>query len=215
VAGLTATGTGLQWYSAATGGTALAPTTALTSGNYFVSQTVNSCEGPRTSVAVTLNTTPAPTGAASQSLSSSLTISSIVVIGTNVVWYASSANAASGTNPLPNTTLLTNSTYYATQTVGGCVSATSLEVTITTLSNQDSVITEFSYYPNPVNDVLNLSYSQEMNRVKVFNMVGQELSNTQINATNAQIDLSNFASGAYFIQVTSGTLIKTIRVIKR
>ena len=215
VAGLTATGTGLQWYSAATGGTALASTTALASGNYFVSQTLNSCEGPRTSVAVTVNTTAAPTGAASQSLSSLLTISSIVVTGTNVVWYASSANAASGTNPLPSNTPLTNTTYYATQTVGGCTSATSLAVTITTLANQDFDMSQFSYSPNPVNDVLNLSYSQDMNSVKVYNMVGQELMTKQVNANTAQIDLSNFANGAYFIQVTTGSAMKTVRIIKR
>ena len=215
VAGLTATGTGLQWYSAATGGTALASTTALASGNYFVSQTLNSCEGPRTSVSVTVNTTAAPTGAASQSLSSLLTISSIVVTGTNVVWYASSANAASGTNPLPSNTPLTNTTYYATQTVGGCTSATSLAVTITTLANQDFDMSQFSYSPNPVNDILNLSYSQDMNSVKVYNMVGQELMTKQVNANTAQIDLSNFANGAYFIQVTTGSAMKTVRIIKR
>ncbi len=215
VAGLTATGTGLQWYSAATGGTALASTTALASGNYFVSQTLNSCEGPRASVAVTVNTTAAPTGAASQSLSSLLTISSIVVTGTNVVWYASSANAASGTNPLPSNTPLTNTTYYATQTVGGCTSATSLAVTITTLANQDFDMSQFSYSPNPVNDVLNLSYSQDMNSVKVYNMVGQELMTKQVNANTALIDLSNFANGAYFIQVTTGSAMKTVRIIKR
>ena len=161
-----------------------------------------------------VNTTAAPTGAALQSLPSSLTISSIVVTGTNVVWYASSANAASGTNPLPNSTLLTNGTYYATQTVGGCVSATSLEVTITILSNQDFVITEFSYYPNPVKDIFNLSYSQEMNRVKVINMLGQEILSKEVNASTAQIDLSNFTSGTYFVHVTSGSATKTVKVLK-
>ena len=193
----------------------MASTTALASGNYFVSQTLNSCEGPRASVAVTVNTTAAPTGAASQSLSSLLTISSIVVTGTNVVWYASSANAASGTNPLPSNTPLTNTTYYATQTVGGCTSATSLAVTITTLANQDFDMSQFSYSPNPVNDVLNLSYSQDMNSVKVYNMVGQELMTKQVNANTALIDLSNFANGAYFIQVTTGSAMKTVRIIKR
>jgi hypothetical protein len=166
-------------------------------------------------VLVTVNTTAAPTGATTQSLSSLLTIGSIVVTGTNVVWYASSANAAAGINPLPSITPLTNTTYYATQTVGGCASTTSLAVTITTLANQDFDMTQFSYYPNPVNDMLNLSYSQDMNSVKVFNMVGQELLNKEVNASTVQIDLSSFANGAYFIQVTTGTAMKTVRVIKR
>ena len=215
VAGLTATGTGLNWYATSTSATALASTTALATGTYYVSQTLNSCQGPRASVAVTVNTTAAPTGAATQSLSSLLTVGSIVVTGTNVVWYSSSANAAAGTNPLPNTTVLSNATYYATQTVGGCTSATSLAVTITTLGNQDFDMTAFSYYPNPVNAILNLSYSQALTNVKVFNMLGQQLLAKEVNANTTQIDLSSFANGAYFIQVATESATKTVRVIKR
>ncbi|WP_367175040.1 putative Ig domain-containing protein, partial [Flavobacterium sp.] len=61
VANLVATGTALKWYSVATGGTALTSTTALSTGNYYVSQTVNSIESARTTVAVTVNVTVAPT----------------------------------------------------------------------------------------------------------------------------------------------------------
>ncbi|MFB9088454.1 Ig-like domain-containing protein, partial [Flavobacterium paronense] len=73
VANLVATGTSLQWYSVATGGTVLASTTALVSGNYYVSQTVNLIESPRTAVAVTINTTASPT-ASSQAFCTSATV---------------------------------------------------------------------------------------------------------------------------------------------
>lgn len=57
VADLTASGTGIQWYAASTGGTALAGTTALVSGNtYHASQMVSGCESARTSVSVILTT---------------------------------------------------------------------------------------------------------------------------------------------------------------
>ena len=57
VASLTATGTGIQWYAAATGGTPLATTTALVSGTtYYATQTLNACESTtRLAVIVTLN----------------------------------------------------------------------------------------------------------------------------------------------------------------
>jgi hypothetical protein len=56
VADLVATGTGtINWYTAATGGTALAPTTTLVAGNYFASQTIGTCESTtRTSITVTV-----------------------------------------------------------------------------------------------------------------------------------------------------------------
>lgn len=215
VANLTANGSGLQWYTAATGGTALASTAALTSGTYYVSQSSGGCESPRTAVSVTVTSVPAPTGAATQSLSSLLTLGDIVVTGSNITWYASAANAASGTNPLPSTQLLTNTTYYATQTINGCRSAASLAVTITTLANQDFDMTQFTYYPNPVIDLLNITYSQDMTSVKVFNMVGQQLMSKQVNSNTVQVDMSNYANGAYFIQVTTENAMKTVRVIKK
>jgi hypothetical protein len=57
ISDLTATGTAIQWYAAATGGTALATTTTLVSGTtYYASQTVNGCESTtRFEVTVTLN----------------------------------------------------------------------------------------------------------------------------------------------------------------
>jgi hypothetical protein len=215
VANLNATGNGLLWYTAVTGSSALASTAPLASGTYFVSQTSGGCESTRTSVSVTITTVPAPTGAASQSLSSLLTLGDIVVTGTNIVWYASAEDAASGSAPLLPTQLLANTTYYATQTVGGCTSSTSLAVTITTLANQDFDMAQFTYYPNPVIDLLNISYSQDIANVKVFNMIGQQLMSKQINSNSAQIDMSDYANGAYFIQVTTDTAMKTVRVIKK
>ena len=49
---LVATGTSLQWYSASTGGSALALTTSLSTVTYYASQTVGSCESARTAVPV-------------------------------------------------------------------------------------------------------------------------------------------------------------------
>jgi hypothetical protein len=56
VANLTATGTNLQWYDVATGGTALVSTTALVTGTtYYASQTIGTCESTRTAVGVSIN----------------------------------------------------------------------------------------------------------------------------------------------------------------
>jgi hypothetical protein len=60
---LTATGTGLLWYNAATGGTGLttAPipnTSSVGAIDYYVSQTVAGCESPRTKITVTTNAAP-------------------------------------------------------------------------------------------------------------------------------------------------------------
>ena len=164
---------------------------------------------------IIVSVTAAPTGAATQSLSSLLTVGDIVVVGSNIVWYASSADATAGINPIPASQILANTTYYATQTVAGCTSTSSLAVTIVTLANQDFDMTQFSYYPNPVIDLLNISYSQDLTNVKVFNVIGQQLFSKEVNAASTQIDMSAYANGAYFIQVSTENAMKTVRVIKK
>jgi gliding motility-associated-like protein len=132
VANLTATGTGIQWYATATGGTPLPGTTALMNGNiYYASQTIGGCESTtRLAVTVTVSDPAAPTGNTTQAFCaiSNPTVVSLTATGTGIQWYAT---AISGT-PLPGTTALVNGyTYYASQTIGACESVTRLAVTVT------------------------------------------------------------------------------------
>jgi len=82
------------------------------------------------------------------------------------------------------------------------------------LSNSDFDNANFSYYPNPVKNTLNLSYNQEISNVKIFNLLGQRVSASTINANQGQVDMSNLSNGVYLVKVTSNNQEKTIRVIK-
>jgi hypothetical protein len=130
VANLQATGTGIQWYAASSGGTALATSTALVNGtHYYASQTVNGVESTaRFDATATILSTPcAPTGTASQSHLAGATVASLLASGTSIRWYA----AASGGAALATSTVLVTGThYYATQTVSCTESATRLDVTV-------------------------------------------------------------------------------------
>ena len=217
VAGLAASGTALKWYSSANEVTALDASTALETETFFVSQTLNACESPRTSVEVTINTTASPTIASGQVFNSNTVLSDLNVIGIGIVWYSSSEDAISNTAPLASsTTLVSGNTYYAMQTIDGCSSLTPLAFEVTNnLDNVNFDTVGFEYYPNPVINDLNLSYSKNMKIVKVFNLIGQELLIKIINAKTAQIDLSRYVNGPYFIQVITENAIKTIKVIKK
>jgi len=143
VASLTAiggSGATFSWYANATGGTALASTTALATGTYYVSQTLSACESARTSVAVTVTTVSQPTAAASQSFCNSATVANLTATGANgttISWYA----AATGGTALAGTTaLVSGSTYYAGQTVGSCSSTrTAVTATITTATPPQAI----------------------------------------------------------------------------
>ena len=72
----------------------------------------------------------------------------------------------------------------------------------------------FTAYPNPVKDVLNVSFTQNISNVAVYNLLGQQVLLKNVNATKGQIDMSTLASGTYLVKVNSENAIKTIKVIK-
>ena len=96
---------------------------------YWCDVTVNGVTC-RKSVSVNVNsTTPAPTGALTQTFCATPapTVADLVATGTGIQWYAA---ATGGTALATTTTLVSGTTYYATQTVSGCESNTRLAVTV-------------------------------------------------------------------------------------
>jgi hypothetical protein len=85
----------------------------------------------------------------------------------------------------------------------------------TNLSNDGYIKNSFTAYPNPVKDVLNLSFDQNISDVAVYNLLGQQMLLMNINANKGQIDMSNLASGTYLVRVNSENAVKTIKVIKQ
>lgn len=84
-----------------------------------------------------------------------------------------------------------------------------------TLSSSEFETANFKAYPNPVKDVLNLSYTQNIANVEVFNMLGQQVVTKAVNANQGQVDMSHLAAGAYLVKVTADNQVKTVKVIKQ
>ncbi|WP_116788905.1 T9SS type A sorting domain-containing protein [Flavobacterium psychrotrophum] len=141
VAGLSAEGQNIQWYTTATGGTALTTTTAIAEGVsvYYASQTVNGCESPRAALAVERNITPAPVVAA-QSFCGETTVADLETNSINgIVWYS----AVTGGMPLSNDSSIETGTYYASQTLNNCESLrTPVEISVNILDQPDGDATQ-------------------------------------------------------------------------
>jgi gliding motility-associated-like protein/uncharacterized repeat protein (TIGR01451 family) len=122
------------WYSAATGGTAFAPTAMLTDGTYYgaIIEPSGNCESvARLQVTVTIgNPAAAPTTTdATQNFCSlnSPTVSNIQVNEANVIWYST----PTGGTAIPVTTALTTNTYYgAVASTTGCENPVRLAVQV-------------------------------------------------------------------------------------
>jgi len=123
------------WYSTATGGTAISPTTALTSGVYYGAalDLVTNCESS-VRLAVTINVSDPGTPTTTDDtqdfcLVNAPTVANIQVNEANVVWYST----ATGGVAIASTTALANGIYYGAilDPVTNCESAVRLAVTIT------------------------------------------------------------------------------------
>ena len=124
---LNASGNGLSWYTTATGGTgsgtAPVPSTAVAgTTSYWVSQTVNGCEGPRAQIDVTVNPRPiAPVVISPVSYCFKATAVPLTATGNNLLWYTSATGGTgSATAPTPSTAIAGNTSYWVSQTVIGC-----------------------------------------------------------------------------------------------
>lgn len=90
-------------------------------------------------------------------------------------------------------------------------------VTFTTgpMSVDNQIFDGFSFYPNPVENVLNLNATSQIENVEVFNLIGQKVIDVQPDVLQTQISTEALQSGVYLMNVTIDGANKTFRVIKK
>jgi hypothetical protein len=89
-----------------------------------------------------------------------------------------------------------------------------LRLTNPSLGISDFNSSNFEVYPNPVSDILNISYNKNVTGVAVYNLIGQEVLSQTSTATISKIDMSSLSNGIYMVRVTADNQVKTIKVIK-
>jgi hypothetical protein len=90
--------------------------------------------------------------------------------------------------------------------------------TIQALGNQDfSFVNYFSLYPNPVSDVLNINKKEdiEISSIHIYNVIGQLMMVIPNAKNTTTIDVSNLASGNYFVKINSDKGTSNTKFIKR
>ncbi len=73
----------------------------------------------------------------------------------------------------------------------------------------------FSFYPNPVNNMLNVSAQSNIERLQIVNMLGQVVKTAQPNMQSYQLDMSSLATGVYFVKATVNNVQGTFRIVKQ
>ena len=135
---LTAVGASINWYADSTLSAVLANGSSFNTGNtlpghytYYVTQTINGCQGLADSVSQIIFLTPsAPLGSGNSAICFGQPNPSLSATGNNLNWYSDSAldtliNTGSSFNP--SQTAPGVYYYYITQSSNGCISATTID----------------------------------------------------------------------------------------
>ena len=109
------------------------------------------------------------------------------------------------------------------QTIDGCDSIVTLHLTVSVgIDNHNEF--NFNLYPNPTNGIVNIqctNHNSPITQIHVFDAYGKLVDIVETNANGssaqtAQIDLSGFAAGVYFMKaVADGNVVAVRKVVKR
>ncbi|WP_300484886.1 T9SS type A sorting domain-containing protein [Flavobacterium sp.] len=83
-----------------------------------------------------------------------------------------------------------------------------------TLGFDDSVYLDYSYHPNPVNGFVNIVSKDVISEIQVFNVQGQLLYSNRLNDRTTKVDLSAYATGAYFFKMKINNQTVNFKVVK-
>lgn len=91
------------------------------------------------------------------------------------------------------------------------------EVSITegALSNEDLSKFNFSYAPNPANNVINLSAAKTISKVEFYNTLGQNVLSNNIGTLNSIVNIQSLNKGVYIMNVTIDGQTQGFKILKQ
>lgn len=206
------------WFVDATTINTLPDDYTLTNGFYYVAIDTGGCISSRTKVQVTIYNRPyAPTGNMVQRFTFQATVSDIKMNEPNVAWFASQDDAMNRVNQISSgTPLIDGKIYYGVLIDGnGCPSyPTAVQVNVT-LGIEKLDEAYLTYYPNPVDSALTISYKETILKIEIYSILGQQIYTRSFDSNEVKIDFSSFSSGTYMVRVATPTASQFIKVVKK
>ncbi len=137
--------------------------------------------------------------------------------GATYQWYNCTSGSVgaliSGATTQSYTATATGS-YAVEVTKNGC-SEMSACFDVATLSGNSFDLAKLSYYPNPVIDVLTISYTNEITAVQVYDISGRLVRDMKPNSNEVTVDLSDLAASVYVVKVFADTTSGEFKVVKK
>jgi hypothetical protein len=85
----------------------------------------------------------------------------------------------------------------------------------TVLSNETFKTSSIKMYPNPTANVLNIEALSTIDKVTVYNILGQEVISKTVGSSSMSLDVSDLHSGVYVINATIEGVTSTSKFVKK
>jgi len=76
-----------------------------------------------------------------------------------------------------------------------------ISVTSTTMSNEDFTLENITYSFNQETDILRVTSEEPLSKIEIYNMLGQQVLNKNLNESSATLNLSDLSSAIYIVNV--------------
>jgi len=85
--------------------------------------------------------------------------------------------------------------------------------TTSTLGISNQKIEGFGFYPNPTKDNMTLKANQNIDKIEVYNLLGQQIMIVQPKVSAYQLNVSNLKTGIYFMKVKVADKIGAYKIV--
>lgn len=89
------------------------------------------------------------------------------------------------------------------------------DITCGVVGMDNNSIEGLVFYPNPMNNLLNIQADTTIDTVTIYNVLGQVVLFQNVNTTSVQLNVSELASGSYMMKITSEGSTETHQVVRR
>lgn len=213
---LNASGTNtIAWYDAPTGGNLLFigdtySIPSLSTTTIFYAQDGNICNTqPRAAVTATINALP------NVNLGNDTTVTDSLILdaGAGFVQYLWNTSETTQTIEVDSTGTI----IVAVIDGNGCINSDTVEVTIIVGLTDNQIASGMMIYPNPTASKLNINLGKTVNAIiTLTDIQGQILMTDKVNNASDAVrtyDVTTYAKGIYFLNITSGGQTSTSKVI--
>ncbi|MBQ2573678.1 MAG: T9SS type A sorting domain-containing protein, partial [Bacteroidales bacterium] len=92
-------------------------------------------------------------------------------------------------------------TYYIITNCANGGTSDASETTTAIVTNISGVETSIDIFPNPANDILNITSSETISEIEIVNTLGQVVYRVEVNSDNAVCDVEDLKAGVYIVRI--------------